>query len=147
MIQTTTTQLQTEDVQIDDLEPPPASPPFLPAVPVDQIESELLESRAHETTAAEDDRLRGSIRRFGILAPIVVSSARNGRYVIVDGHRRYRLARELGLTSLRCVVNPEWDTQTRQGVRFLLESTFKPLTAAEHERLVRRLQSAGVQRS
>ncbi len=54
--------------------------------------------------------------------------------MIIDGVRRYRIARALGLTKIDCMITPPADTGTREHIRIQLASTFKPLTAAELER-------------
>lgn len=113
------------------------------AVSIDLIEPDSFERNHPQATAAEDDQLRQSIKAFGVLAPMVVSATSDGRYVIIDGVRRYHVARALGLRSIACVVNPETDAGTRAHIRFQLENTFKPLTDAEREPLERRLQALG----
>jgi ParB/RepB/Spo0J family partition protein len=54
----------------------------------------------------ELDRLAESIDQEGILVPIVVFP-RGERYVLVDGERRFRCARELGLESVPALVTRE----------------------------------------
>lgn len=54
-------------------------------------------------TQEEMDRLTESIDRKGILVPIVVY--RNGdRYVLIDGERRWRCAKALGLSTIPAVI-------------------------------------------
>lgn len=134
---------QAEEHLVSGHGPNPVSPPTVTAVPVEQIQPETSERHHQLATATEDDRLRHSIQRFGVLSPIVVSSAGNGHYVIIDGLRRYRIARALGFRTIDCVISPEMDGATREHIRFQLESTFKPLTAAGRERQERRLGALG----
>lgn len=49
------------------------------------------------------DKVKCSIERFGFLFPIVVDI----NYVIVCGHTRVRACRELGITSVPCVIADE----------------------------------------
>lgn len=123
--------------------PNPAAVLTVTAVPLEQIQPETSDRHNQPATELEDKRLRHSIQRFGVLAPIVVSSTGDGQYVIIDGLRRFRIAQELGLRSIDCVINPETDAGTRESIRFQLESTFKPLTAAERAQLERRLEGLG----
>lgn len=54
----------------------------------------------------ELDRLAASIDLEGILVPIVVYP-RGGKFVLVDGERRYRSARELGHTKIPALITKE----------------------------------------
>jgi len=55
--------------------------------------------------------LMESIRRFGVLQPIVVRPLEDGRYMIVSGERRYRAALALGMKAIPAVVR-EMDERT-----------------------------------
>ena len=55
--------------------------------------------------------LRESIRRFGVLQPIVVRPLEDGRYMIISGERRYRAALALGMKEIPAVVR-EMDERT-----------------------------------
>ena len=55
--------------------------------------------------------LMASIRRFGVLQPIVVRPLEDGRYMIVSGERRYRAAVALGMKEIPAVVR-EMDETT-----------------------------------
>ncbi|HEU5476129.1 MAG TPA: ParB/RepB/Spo0J family partition protein [Actinophytocola sp.] len=54
----------------------------------------------------ELDRLADSIDQEGVLVPIVVF-LHDGKYVLVDGERRYRCARELGHVKIPALVTKE----------------------------------------
>lgn len=64
------------------------------------------------------DALAQSIRRHGILRPVLVRRAANG-YLIVHGERRWRAARMIGLEEIparrlpTCRPNP-WRSRTRE---------------------------------
>lgn len=55
--------------------------------------------------------LKESIRRFGVLQPIVVRPLGDGRYMIISGERRYRAALALGMEMIPAVVR-EMDDST-----------------------------------
>jgi ParB family transcriptional regulator, chromosome partitioning protein len=55
---------------------------------------------------SELDRLADSIDQEGILVPIVVYP-KDGKYILVDGERRFRCARDLGLTKVPAVITRE----------------------------------------
>ena len=48
--------------------------------------------------------LASSIREHGVISPIVVNAAPDGRYMIIAGERRYRAAGMAGLTAIPAVV-------------------------------------------
>jgi len=48
--------------------------------------------------------LAESIRDQGVLQPLIVTPASNGRYRIVAGERRYRASRSAGLEKVPCIV-------------------------------------------
>lgn len=50
------------------------------------------------------DELAESIRRYGIIQPLTVRQLSNGQYQIIAGERRWRAAREAGLTEVPAVV-------------------------------------------
>lgn len=51
------------------------------------------------------DRLAESIKRDGVLQPLVITQ-RDGKYLIVCGERRFRAARMAGLTEVPCMIRP-----------------------------------------
>lgn len=54
----------------------------------------------------ELDSLASSIRRVGILVPLAVYE-KEGRYVLIDGERRWRCAKKLNLAQVPIIVEPE----------------------------------------
>ncbi len=73
-------------------------------------------------SSPEDHLLRSSIRRHGILEALQVCDDKDG-YVIIDGERRYRLAKELGYDRLICVVHPYMSRESREELRMELKLT------------------------
>ena len=69
--------------------------------------------------------LMDSIRRLGVLQPIVVRPLEDGRYMIISGERRYRAAVALGMKeNPKQLQGPQW--------RYLSPEEFqKVLTAFE----------------
>ena len=66
---------------------------------VDVIETDKNQPRKAFGLRAGGDhnRLLNSIRYYGIEDPIKVSEVEEGRYLIMDGHRRFACAKELGI--------------------------------------------------
>ena len=59
------------------------------------------------------DNLRGSIRRFGLVVPLVVRELDPGRYETIGGAQRLGIAQELELDQVPCVVVEADDTEAR----------------------------------
>src|SRR5262245_52847653 len=77
-------------------------------IPIEEIETNPGQPR---TSVGDLSELVRSIESKGILEPLLVRPAGDGRYTIIAGERRYRAAIEAGLTEVPCieleVSNPE----------------------------------------
>jgi ParB family transcriptional regulator, chromosome partitioning protein len=58
--------------------------------------------------------LSASIRQVGVLQPVVVRPAAEGRYELVMGERRWRAAREAGLPTIPALVSETGDREALQ---------------------------------
>jgi hypothetical protein len=78
-------------------------------IPITALNSNKIQA-ASRTSKVALKTLLGSIRRVGLLAPPLVNY-KNGKYTIIDGHRRVAACKELGHHKIPCVVyemdNPE----------------------------------------
>ncbi len=63
-------------------------------------------------------QLAQSIRDQGVLQPILVTPMNGGRYRIVAGERRWRAAREAGLTAVPCIIR-EMDVKQQMEVALI----------------------------
>lgn len=85
------------------------------------------------------NELAASIRDHGLLQPLVVRVASNGRYALIAGERRFRAATRLGLTRVPVVVR-EANTQGELELALienLLRENLDPLEEAEaYQRLI-----------
>lgn len=86
----------------------PSSAPVghLRSLPMDQIDPNPGNPRLI-FPQEELDKLIESISHEGVLVPIVVFPAAEGRYTLVDGERRFRSARELGLSEIPALITGE----------------------------------------
>ncbi|HTO86475.1 MAG TPA: ParB/RepB/Spo0J family partition protein [Thermoanaerobaculia bacterium] len=69
-------------------------------IPVEEIETNPNQPR---TSVGDLTELTRSIESKGILEPLLVRPAREGRYTIIAGERRFRAAVEAGLTEVPCI--------------------------------------------
>jgi len=79
---------QLQLLQMDQIDPNPGNPRLI--FPQEELDK-LIESISHE----------------GVLVPIVVFPTKEGRYTLVDGERRFRSARELGLIEIPALITGE----------------------------------------
>ncbi len=83
--------------------------------------------------------LADSIKSTGLLQPIVVRPAANGRYEIVAGERRWRAAQLAGLSEVNCLVCEYTDEQALQAsiVENISRADLNPIEEAQaYQRLI-----------
>lgn len=72
-------------------------------VPVGQLAASPFQSRKHfDETALQG--LAESIKRYGIIQPLVVTPAKDGSYTLIAGERRWRAAKLAGLDTVPAIV-------------------------------------------
>ncbi len=54
-------------------------------------------------TAKKESELEESIKKYGLVEPIIVNSAENRKNIIIGGHFRYRVAKKLGIKKIPVV--------------------------------------------
>lgn len=81
----------------------------------------------------EYDRLLRSILHYGIEDPIKVSEIEEGRFLIMDGHRRFSCAKRLSLEKVPCRVYPKMSDGEFEARRYELQNnrkSWKPMEKA-----------------
>src|SRR4051794_15509714 len=68
-------------------------------IPVDQLQPNPHQPRQHfdETALGE---LAASIKRHGVVQPLVVTPVKDGKYTLIAGERRWRASKAAGLDSV-----------------------------------------------
>ena len=79
-----------------------------------------------------------SIRAHGILQPIIVEPAGNGRYRILAGERRFEACRSLGRESIPCIIRTV-EEQSRLALQIIENLHRKDLHPVEEARAMKRL--------
>jgi ParB family chromosome partitioning protein len=111
-------------------------------VAVDHVEPNKLQPRKHfdeESLAA----LAASVRELGVLQPILVREANEGRYELIAGERRWRAAKRAGLVSIPAIVKTTTDTLSLEQalVENLHRQDLNPLEeAAAYQQLIEDFQ-------
>lgn len=90
---------------------PTGTEPILLSLPVDQLHPNPRQPRTVFSQEALDDLAR-SIAQDGIMQPLVVRDAGDGRYEIIAGERRFRAARQAGLATVPAIVRRVDERQT-----------------------------------
>lgn len=70
-------------------------------VPAEQLKPADYNPRTHDATAEE--KLRESIKRFGLVDPIIANGAANRKNVVIGGHFRLEMAKSLGIKTVPVV--------------------------------------------
>jgi ParB/RepB/Spo0J family partition protein len=106
-------------------------------IPVNLIDPNPQNPR-QDWEAQRVERMVPSIRRYGLLQPIVVRPAADGRYQLIAGERRLRAAKAAGETAVPCIVRESSDGDAM--VQMMVENMQRrELTALERARAIARL--------
>jgi ParB/RepB/Spo0J family partition protein len=79
------------------------------------------------------NRLMKSIMHYGIEDPIKVSEIEEGRFLIMDGHRRFACAKQLRLETVPCRVYPKMSDGEFESRRYEMQNnrrSWKPMEKA-----------------
>ena len=61
------------------------------------------EYNPRQMTADQVQALTDSIKRFGLVDPIIINTHKDRENIVIGGHQRVRIARELGIETVPCV--------------------------------------------
>ncbi len=120
---------------------------MIPSLNADQHELEevpVADIRPGENQPREqfDDEtlaeLAGSIKRHGILQPIIVRPAEGGGYMLIAGERRWRAAQEAGLETIPAIIKRSTDSESLQ-LALVENIQREDLNALEEARAFKRL--------
>lgn len=114
-------------------------------LPIDQVVEDPNQPREYFDDA-ELDQLAGSVRRKGVLQPIVVQPpGPDGRHMIRFGARRYRAARRAGLAEIKALVRGGDAGEADLLIEQVIENDQRAnLTTAERAKTVARLLDLGL---
>ncbi|MFA5937607.1 MAG: ParB/RepB/Spo0J family partition protein [Candidatus Paceibacterota bacterium] len=81
--------------------------------------------------AAKLHSLKESIKKHGIKNPLVVQKTDGGKYLLIDGERRYRAATELKLKEIPVIIEDEMTDVERLVVQFNIQEQHESWTPVE----------------
>lgn len=103
-------------------------------IPINKVEEDPNQPRKNFGTEGDKNRLLLSLKEIGMQQPITVKQSGKTDYQIVDGHRRYKCAVELGWKSVPCRILDELSAAQIEKVRFEVQNNrrpWKPLERAD----------------
>jgi hypothetical protein len=78
----------------------------------------FAEYNPRQLTKDQYDNLRDSIKRFGLIDPIIINKHPERENVVIGGHQRLRISKDLGIEKVPCVeLNLELDEEKELNVR------------------------------
>lgn len=110
-----------------------------PVVILDLDKIDELDQPMPEQSEEDELRLMRSIQEHGMLEPIVVISQDNGRYQVVDGRTRRKIAIKLGYKTIQCIYKEDYDELTGKALSYELELYRRHLSKQDHDRLHKEL--------
>jgi ParB family chromosome partitioning protein len=112
----------------------------LAEIPVDALRPnpEQPRERFDETRLAE---LAESIRRYGVLQPLLVSEDPDGGYVVIAGERRWRAARAAGLATVPAVIRERPGARDELALALVENLQRRDLSPLEEARAFEHLRS------
>jgi len=87
-------------------------------VPINELRASEYNPRKHSKEQA--DQLKESIKRFGLVDPLICNSAPGRENILIGGHFRLKMAEELGMTTLPVVYVAIADIKKEQELNIRL---------------------------
>ncbi len=117
----------------------PHKPVFV-ELPITKIEKDSDQPRRNLGEKYDEHRLKTSIKDYGIEEPLKVSEKEPGRFIIMDGHRRFTCAQNLGLKTIPCRVYPRMQIGEFEARRFQMQNNRKPWKPLERAQSINRIK-------
>ena len=78
----------------------------------------MAEYNPRQLTKDQYTQLKDSIERFGLVDPLIVNKNKDRKNILVGGHQRLRIAREMGMVDIPCVeVDLKLDQEKELNIR------------------------------
>jgi len=112
----------------------------LTEIPIDRLRRNPEQPRRHFDPEALT-ALAASIRRCGVLQPILVSDDGDGGYLVIAGERRWRAAAEAGLATVPAVIRENAEARERLALALVENLQRDDLSPLEEARAYEHLRS------
>lgn len=112
-------------------------------LPLDVIETDPNQPRKvfEMRNGGDHTRLLKSIQHYGIEEPIKVSEVATGRYIIMDGHRRFACAKELEFKKVPCRVYPKMSDGEFEARRYEMQNNRRGWRPIEKANAINRIKT------
>ena len=78
----------------------------------------MAEYNPRQLTKDQYTQLKDSINRFGLVDPLIVNKNKDRKNILVGGHQRLRIAKEIGIESIPCVeIDLSYDQEKELNIR------------------------------
>jgi len=110
---------------------------------IDVIETDKNQPRKvfELRNGGDHSRLLKSIQHYGIEEPIKVSEIDTERYIIMDGHRRFACAKELGFKIVPCRIYPKMNDGEFEARRYEMQNNRRSWRPLEKANAIHRIKT------
>jgi len=110
---------------------------------IDVIETDQYQPRKlfELRNGGDHTRLLKSIQYYGLEEPIKVSKIDAERYIIIDGHRRFACAKELGFKTIPCRIYPKMNDGEFEARRYEMQNNRRGWRAIEKANAIHRIKT------
>jgi ParB/RepB/Spo0J family partition protein len=114
--------------------------PYYDDLPIEQIAADPDQPR-RDIEVNEGSRLQLSIEEIGVEEPLKVNEVEPGRYIIIDGHRRYECCKRLGMKTVPCKIYLNLDPVELETRRFNMQNNRQPWKPLERSGALERIKN------
>lgn len=121
--------------------------PYFQDLSLDQLECDPNQPRKDFGTEGDANALMQNIAEVGIEVPLAVMTVAPNRYIILDGHRRYKCAQKLKMTTAPCRVYEKLPPAEIERKRYNIQNNRRPWRPLERSNAIERIKEAAGLRS
>lgn len=114
---------------------------------LDKLECDPNQPRKDFGTEGDANALMQNIAEAGIEVPLAVMTVAPDRYIILDGHRRYKCAQRLKLPTVPCRIYEKLSPADIERKRYNIQNNRRPWRPLERSNAIERIKEAAGLRS
>lgn len=112
--------------------------PIFKELPLEQLACDPDQPRKEFGTESETNALKENIEAEGIEVPLAVLRLTENRYMILDGHRRYKCAQKLKLATAPCAIYENLEPAQIERKRYNIQNNRRPWRPMERSNQIAR---------
>lgn len=121
--------------------------PYFQDLSLDELACDPNQPRKDFGTEGDANALMQNIAETGIEVPLAVMVVAPDRYIILDGHRRYKCAQKLKLPTVPCRVYEKLSPADTERKRYNIQNNRRPWRPLERSNAIERIKEAAGLRS